>query len=82
MQGSWGYPWSSHRSYVGRGEGGLVDVDRVLGMFSGNKRRARDLYRDFMSDGRGLRKEEVYHQDILGGDGFIERVKKRARGWR
>lgn len=75
-----GYPWSSHRSYVGRDEGGLVDVDRVLEMFSGNKRKARNLYRVYMSDSRGLRKEEVYHQNILGGDEFIERVKERGRG--
>jgi len=77
------YRWSSHRSYVGREEGGLVDVDRVLGMFSENKRRARNLYRAYMSDSRGLGKEEVYHsvvQNILGSDEFIERVMRRGRG--
>ena len=65
------YRWSSHRSYVGREEDGLVDIDRVLGMFSENKRRARNLYRAYMSDSRGLGKEEVYHsvvQNILGSD--------------
>lgn len=77
------YPWSSHRSYVGRDEDGLVDVDRVLMMFSGNKRKAKDLYRAYMNDSRGLRKEEVYDsvgQNILGSDEFVERVMKRGRG--
>ena len=77
------YQWSSHRNYVGWDEDGFVDVDRVLMMFSGNKRKARDLYRAYMSDSRGLRKEEVYDsvgQNILGGDEFVERVMKRSRG--
>jgi REP element-mobilizing transposase RayT len=77
------YPWSSHRSYVGQGEDGLVDVDQVLKIFSGNRRKARNLYRVYMSDSRGLRKEEVYDcvsQNIIGSDKFIERVKKWGRG--
>jgi putative transposase len=77
------YRWSSHRSYMGQDEHGLVDVNRVLVMFSENMPKARGLYRAYMSDGSGPRKEEVYHsvaQNILGSDEFIERVTKRGEG--
>ena len=77
------YRWSSHHSYVGRDGEGLVDADHVLGMFSENKRKARDLYRAHMGDSRGLGKEDVYpsmSQNIVGSDEFIERVMERSRG--
>lgn len=75
------YLWSSHRSYVGReGESGLVNIDKVLMMFSDNKVKARDLYRAYMNNSKGLRGEEVYdskNQGIIGRDEFIEGVIKR-----
>jgi REP element-mobilizing transposase RayT len=77
------YRWSSHRSYIGRDEHGLVDVNRVLMMFSENTSKGRDLYKAYMSDGSGLSKEEVYHsvsQNILGSDEFIELVTTRSEG--
>jgi REP element-mobilizing transposase RayT len=77
------YRWSSHRGYMGRDEHGLVDVNRVLKIFSENTSKARDLYRTYMSDGSVLRKEEVYHsvaQNILGSDEFVERITKRGEG--
>jgi len=78
------YPWSSHRSYVGWDDGNaLVDIDPVLMMFSENKPKARKLYRAYISDSRGLGKEDVYDsasQGILGNDEFIERVIKQCSG--
>lgn len=59
------YPWSSHRSYMGmNSKNGLVDADQVLMIFSENKSVARNLYRVYMNDSRGLRRQDVYNSGI------------------
>lgn len=78
------YPWSSHRSHVGRDdENTVVDIDEVLMIFPKNKSKARNRYRAYMNDSRGLRKDDVYdsvREGILGSDEFIEKVMKRCPG--
>ncbi len=80
------YPWSSHRDYLEEAEGervGLVDTEQVWGMFSGDKGRARRAYRLYMGEKGGLRREAVYatvDQRVLGGEGFVEKVKERIGG--
>src|SRR4030042_5811010 len=57
------YPWSSHRVYIGRGEGErteIVDTNQVLRMFSENKGRARRAYRLYMGEKEGIGTEGVY----------------------
>ena len=72
------YPWSSHRCYVGRvRNGGIVDTEQVLKMFSEDRGRARRLYRDYMGEGEGVKREDVYStvsQRVLGGEQFVKEV--------
>jgi REP element-mobilizing transposase RayT len=76
------YPWSSHRDYVGKGEGarkGVVDTEQVLGMFSRDKGRASRAYQVYMGEKAAIRREEVYatvDQRVLGDERFIEKVKE------
>lgn len=72
------YPWSSHRCYVGgvRNER-IVDTEQVLKMFSEDRGRARRLYRDYMGEGEGVKREDVYStvsQRVLGGEQFVKEV--------
>ncbi len=72
------YPWSSHRCYVGRVRNeGIVDTEQVLKMFSEDRGRARRLYREYMGQGEGVKREDVYStvsQRVLGGEEFVRRV--------
>lgn len=77
------YPWSSHNLYVGQTRArGVVDTGRVLGMLSGDVRRARRAYREYMGEKAVLSHDEVYatvDQRILvqdaGSDLIIEFMK-------
>ena len=58
----------------------MVDVDRVLRLFSENKALARRLYSRFVSEALREGKDESYYkgieQQILGDEKFIEKVTK------
>jgi len=75
------YPWSSHHAYAGKTNHlGIVDIDRVLRMFSEKKSRARKLYRAFIEEAGGLKKDEVYatiDQRVQGSDEFAEEVLRK-----
>src|SRR4030066_309963 len=81
------YKWSSHRNYTVRSilgkrmKDGIVHVEQVLRMFSEDKSQARRLYKEFMSDGINIKKEDIYRtvdQRILGDERFVERVTEKA----
>jgi len=79
------YPWSSHRCYVARArDEGIVDTEPVLKMFSEDRGRARRLYRNYMGEGEGVKREAVYStvsQRVLGGERFVKEVlMKTGRG--
>ena len=44
------YKWSSFNYYYGNESyrSGLVDTERILGLFSGNKKRAMERYFDYV----------------------------------
>lgn len=73
------YRWSSHEEYMGK-NGGMVDVDRVLRLFSENKALARQLYSRFVNGALREGRDESYYkgieQQILGDEKFIEKVAK------
>ncbi|MFA5847043.1 MAG: transposase [Thermodesulfovibrionales bacterium] len=73
------YKWSSHGEYIGK-NGGLVDVDRVLRLFSENKAAAKRLYGNFVNEALREGKDMSYYkgvdQQILGDEQFIETVEK------
>ena len=73
------YRWSSHGEYMGK-KGRMVDVDRVLRLFSENKALARRLYSRFVNEALREGRDESYYkgieQQILGDEKFIEKVAK------
>jgi REP element-mobilizing transposase RayT len=75
------YLWSSHLVYLGKKEIKFVETDKVLQMFSRNRRQAQKLYQEFVLAGKdiGHRKEfyEIKGQVCLGEEEFVERIKER-----
>ncbi|HUJ17092.1 MAG TPA: transposase [Nitrospirota bacterium] len=75
------HPWSSHHAYTGKSNLlGLVDTEQVLRLFSERKGRARKLYRAFIEEAGGLKKDEVYatiDQRVQGSDEFAEEVLRK-----
>jgi putative transposase len=75
------YTWSSHQRYLAREDNELIDTAQVLGMFSEDKVRARNLCRAFMHNAQGVSKEDLYRivdQRILGSERFVQKVNERA----
>jgi putative transposase len=75
------YTWSSHQRYLAREGKELIDTAQVLGMFSKDKVRARNLCRAFMHNAQGVSKEDLYRivdQRILGSERFVQKVNERA----
>lgn len=76
------YVWSGHRSYLGGGEGDLIDKVFVLSQFGGSRSLARQRYQKFVWEGvTGGHEERFYRvkdQRYLGNDDFIDRVEKKG----
>lgn len=77
------YEWSSHGSYASReSKDPLVDTEKVLKLFSGNKTAGRKLYKAYMEDvAVDIKKEDVYatvDQRILGDEEFVGRVREKG----
>jgi REP element-mobilizing transposase RayT len=75
------YRWSSHWEYLGVNKDGLVDTGLLLGMFSGDLKRAWRLYREYMRKEEKTSKEDFYQtvdQRVLGDEAFVERVRQRV----
>lgn len=74
------YIWTSHLSYLGKGNEGLVNTDWVLGQFGKNKSQSRERYREFLWEGVGSghqqRFYEVKDQRFLGEEKFIQEIEK------
>jgi putative transposase len=71
------YRWSSDKAYRSSCNDNLIDTDTVLRLFSENRTRARQKYREFMDDGITVKKQEVYatvDQRVLGDDTFVDRI--------
>lgn len=78
------YKWSSHMHYAGKEKkNGMVDMDRVLRMFSEDKVTSRKLYKDFMRDGLDVKRDDVYKtidQRVLGNEEFLDSVMEKYGG--
>ena len=73
------YPWSSHHAYLGRTVIPWLYADWVLGQFSNDVAKARQLYAEFVAQGEqeGYRPEfskGAYNGRLLGDDRFAERA--------
>ena len=72
------WKWSSYRSMVGIEKPlKLLTTDWVLSEFSKNKKKAQQLYQDFILEGLG---DSIYskikYRNILGSPEFIKKLKK------
>jgi REP element-mobilizing transposase RayT len=79
------YRWSSYLGYVGKGkESEWVEYAWVLSRFGKNKRRAKRRYREYTEEGLKVKEKtplrDLHGQVILGGEGFIGRIKGMLKG--
>ena len=80
------YQWSSHRAYLGDEFLPWLTTERVLGVFDREITRARELYRNFIDEGKNthgdlmIQFKEGSEKDgrILGKDTFIEGLLRRV----
>lgn len=70
------YPYSSHRTYLGLAQDGLVDVDPVLRLFGPTKEVAREYFSTYVAAGVGLEHTEDFDLPaegyILGSEEFVD----------
>lgn len=80
--GDWG--WSSYNpTAFGRNVPEYLSVDWILSQFSEDNKRARKLYREFVTAGLTKQSspwEQVVGQVMLGGEEFIEKVQGHLAG--
>jgi REP element-mobilizing transposase RayT len=73
------YKWSSHQTYLGRNSIPWLTTQLVLSQFAEKEEKSRKLYHDFVREGIGETRRQLYHSGnyegrILGDDGFSEKV--------
>jgi REP element-mobilizing transposase RayT len=71
------FEWSSHGAYIGRTAIPWLYTQELLGRFSQDENRARELYVDFVEQGMGEKRRKDFHHgshlgQILGPDHFAE----------
>lgn len=75
------YEYSGHRAYLGVDTSGLVDVEPVLRHFGANRRRAVNVYSQFVNAALGQERQPEYYLAAEGrmlGDGeFVDELKHR-----
>jgi REP element-mobilizing transposase RayT len=77
------YPWSGHRSYLGKEVLPWLTTDLVLSMFSSDIKKARRDYASFVAEGIGDARRDEFHSGtfegrILGDDIFTDEALRRA----
>ncbi|HSB08939.1 MAG TPA: transposase [Blastocatellia bacterium] len=75
------FEYSGHRAYLGMDRSGLVDVEPVLRHFGANKKRAIEMYVQFVNTALGEKSQKEYYQAsegrMLGNEEFRDEVKHR-----
>jgi len=80
------YRWSSYRSYIGKTkEEDWVEYSWVLAGFGKNENIARRKYQEYVKQEIDQKEVEspiknLFGQVILGGDGFIDKIRKMLKG--
>jgi len=76
------FEYSGHRAYLGLDKSGLVDVEPVLRHFGATKKRAIEVYTQFVETALGESSQDEYYRAadgrLLGSDEFLETVKHRV----
>jgi putative transposase len=81
------YRWSSYLGYIGKGkESEWVEYAWVLSQFDKDKNVAGKKYREYTEEGLKVSEEtpfkNLYGQVIIGGEGFIRKIKGMLKGKR
>ena len=75
------YEYSGHRAYIGMDRSGLVDAEPVLRHFGANKRKAVEVYTQFVNAALGQESQSEFYRAaegrMLGNDEFLDEVKHR-----
>lgn len=75
------YEYSGHRAYIGMDRSGLVDAEPVLRHFGANKRKAVEVYTQFVNAALGQESQSEFYRAaegrVLGNDEFLDEVKHR-----
>jgi len=75
------FQYSGHRAYLGLHKSGLVDVEPVLRHFGANKKRAIEVYSQFVNAALGEKSQRGYYRAaegrMLGSEEFLDEVKHR-----
>lgn len=76
------YKWSSHNDYINCNRS-IVDIGKVLPLFSEKLSEAIKLYRDFVNEAIELEKDQSLYktidQQILGDERFVEEVEGKIK---
>ena len=78
-----GYLWSSHRVYLGKVKAPWLTTEWILSQFAENRKRAVELFGDFVSNGKDEGHREEFYQGnvegrILGEDRFAEEALQKG----
>jgi REP element-mobilizing transposase RayT len=81
------YRWSSYPGYIGKEkESEWMEYAWVLSQFGKDKKRAKRRYHEYMEEGLKAKANtpwrDLHGQVILGGEGFIGRIKRMLKGKR
>jgi REP element-mobilizing transposase RayT len=80
------YEFSGHQAYLGLDKSGLVDVEPVLRHFGGRRKRAIEVYCQFLAAGIGQRSGTDFYKAnkaaVLGNEEFLEEIKHRVGEFR
>ena len=80
-----GYPWSSHRAYLGQESVPWLTTDQVLSMFGSRRARAVSSYSKFVGERVGDGHKNEFHRGgefdsrLLGEERFVDEAMERAR---
>ena len=76
-----GWPWSSHRSLIGRADTpSWLAASETLGLFHNERRHAIRAYAGFVADGLGDPDPvlEMFRPGFVGSEAFVERILERV----
>jgi REP element-mobilizing transposase RayT len=78
------FEFSGHRTYLGLDKAGLVDVEPVLRHFGPTRRRAIEVYCQFVEASLDEKSQDNYYRAaegrLLGSEEFLETVRDRVGG--
>lgn len=75
-----GYPWSSHRAYLGKENLSWLETNYILSQFSPNEKKARAKFAAFVGERIGDGRRDEFHgvkttdSRIFGDDRFVDDV--------